>query len=127
LSLHRVTAIAIALAAGYALSASAEEASPRAKREMFGPFGLASGAIIDKTRELPNGAAHGPLGATIVTFSQLDRDGDGHVSTAEAATGRSLGFNSSFADLDTDGDGRISKLEWDLASGRTGAVARAVK
>jgi hypothetical protein len=118
--------VAFALAAGCAFSATAEEAPPKAKRELFGPFGLASGAIIDKTREVSNGAAYGPLGATVVTFEQLDRDGDGYVSAAEAAAGRNLGFNSSFADLDTDADRRISKLEWDLASGRTGAVARSV-
>jgi hypothetical protein len=119
--------VAFVLAAGCAFAACAEDAPPKAKPELWGPQGLASGAIIDKTREVPNGLAFGPLGSTVVTFAQLDRDGDGHISAAEAAAGRSLGFNSSFADLDTDKDGRISKLEWDLASDRTGAVARRIR
>lgn len=122
--MHPLAVTVFALVVGLALAApgQAEETSPRGKREMFGPLGLASGAIIDKTREVSNVSARGPVGANVNTFDRMDANGDGFVSFMEAEAGRTKGFNARFTDLDTNADGRISMQEWDAAAIRSGAT-----
>lgn len=59
------------------------------------------------------GAAHAAGHSEVVTrdvFSRLDTDGDGRISTAEAAL--DADFNTTVSAMDTDGDGFVTEAEY---------------
>ena len=59
------------------------------------------------------GAVHAAAHSAVVTrdvFSRLDTDGDGRISTAEAAL--DAGFNTMVSAMDADGDGFVTEAEY---------------
>jgi hypothetical protein len=100
-------AMALALAAVFALPALAQQAGSSTEPQDSDPAAPAAAPASD--------AAAGASG----NFSAIDRNTDGYVSRGEAREER---WSNRFSELDRDNDGRLSEAEYNTLSADTAAA-----